>query len=103
MESIIQIVVIAGLIPVYVIPFCCVYRGASFRKGMLLTWGLQVLWAVVFSIPFYEIVWWYKPELTEGIPEGNNIIGAIVIGWLSGIIVSFMAITMRKYIKKAEG
>ena len=103
MERIIELAMIASQIPVYLIPFYyIVYKGTSFKKGILLVWVLMVLWTAILSIPFYELVWWLNPELTENIPEGNSIVAATCSGWFFGIIVSLIAITVRDYRQKRK-
>ncbi len=103
MERIIELAMIASQIPVYLIPFYYIaFKGTSFKKGILFVWGLMVLWTIILSIPFYELVWWLNPELTENIPEGNSIVAATCFGWFPGIIVSLIAITVRDYRQKRK-
>jgi hypothetical protein len=103
MERIIELAMIVSQIPVCLVPFYyIVYKGVSFKKGVLLVWVLWVLWAVILSMPFYELVWLFSPELTENIPEGNSIVATFCFGWFPGIIVSLIAITVRDYRNKRK-
>ena len=92
MKLAIDIIVLTLMVPVYVWPFYKVYKGGDFRKGVLLGWLLLIGYCVVVSTVLFELVWLYSPELTENIPEGNEIVGALAIGWLYGLVVAGLAV-----------
>jgi hypothetical protein len=96
MELAIRIFVPAvSIIITCVIPFVYVLCTGKFYRGILLTWGSMVLSSAILSIPVYELVWRYNPELTKFLPEGNSIIGALCMGWLGGVIISILALLAR--------
>ena len=86
-----------------VIPFAYVYRGGKLVKGVLLSWGMAVLWNFVVSQVVYDYVWRRDRELTEVFPEGNALVGAVCLGWLGGLIVCWVAVGTRRLMQRGKG
>ena len=90
------------LLLVYVYPFYFVFRGGSVKKGILLAWGLMVLYITITSLPFYDFIWKFAPELTDYMPEGNSVIGALMTGWFFGLLISLFALASRDFVGKIK-
>ena len=64
-------------------------------------WFLMVASYFILSIPVYNILWHSHKELViESLPEGNSIVAAFFTGWLPGIVISMLALLLRKLIMK---
>jgi len=87
--------IIGGQLALFVIPFRAVFKGASFGKGVLLTWGLSIVYYAISSIPFSGFIWKFAPELGEEVAEGNSLFASLIVGWFPGLIISFLAYMCR--------
>lgn len=104
MKSMLHIIMISGLLATLAVPCYLVFRGWSIKKGILLTWGLYIGYAIFASQILFELVLRFKPELIDIMPEGNLIVLAMCFGWFYGIIISLLGVLIRKlfdrFIKK---
>lgn len=83
------------------IPFVYVLLTGKFSRGIGLVWLLSILWFAILSIPVYDFLWRIDKDLCiETMPEGNSIIAAVMTGWFPGLIVSGLAMLIRKLILK---
>lgn len=82
-----------------VMPFVYVWRGGRFGRGVMLSWGMAVLWNFVVSQVLYDYVWQWDPELGAAFPEGNSLVGAVMMGWLLGLVVCSAALGVRRLVR----
>lgn len=85
---------ISLLVIVFVIPFLYVLFSDKYIKGILLTWGLTVLYALAWTRMegFFKN---YKPELSVFFfYRGHAFVMSVVFGWILGCFVSLPAATI---------
>ncbi len=91
----------AGVICLFVFPFCYVLYTGKFRKGVFLTWSLWFLFLLINAIflpaiaRLYYLVYNLDPDFSP--PEA--LLGGVLmifVGWIPGLIISFFALTLRR-------
>jgi hypothetical protein len=79
--------VAAGLI----IAFCYVLRSGRILKGILIGWGLSIVFIFLDSVMFPGVVAIYNKEYSLCFPEAIAVLPTILTGWLSACFVAIVA------------
>ena len=78
---------------VFGIPFCYVFYTNKFGKGIFLTWGLLILYVVVFRV--YAGLFGVGPFIWN-YDRGTRVFTPIMFGWVPACIISFVAAIIRR-------
>jgi hypothetical protein len=87
-----------------IVPLICllvsgsyVYKSGRFIAGILMTWGLLFGYEVLSLIMGF-IVFKFYPSYSTSFEGGPGIAVMLMVGWLPGIIVSLIAVIIRKIV-----
>ncbi len=87
--------IIAWFVFAYITPAVYVFRKGKVFRGVLYSWGAQIIFAFVTSIILPDLLAYFLPDYTELIytayPEGRAVAATLIMGWFPGIIFCWIA------------
>lgn len=81
---------------VWIFPFLHVYRSGKFIQGVGLGWAMTILSFLAVPLLVDLLILPHYPELVQELPEANGAVMAMGFGWVTGMIVSGLAMAARK-------